>query len=261
MSASTPDQHRDAVETRLSELVAASERMVFFGGAGMSTESGIPDFRSEAGLYAAQSQYGHRPEELLSRDFFDEHPREFFDYYVHNLVHPEARANPGHLALARWEREGRLACVVTQNIDGLHQRAGSTTVHELHGSVLRNYCMDCRRFYPVEFVLAGAAGPGGVPRCEACAGIVKPDVVLYGEPLDDAVMRAAVRDITAADTLIVGGTSLAVYPAAGLIRYYGGDALVLINLSATAADSYASLVIHAPLGQVLGRCAAGEGAP
>lgn len=235
--------------SRLREIIEGSRRIVFFGGAGVSTESGIPDFRSESGLYAARQQYGHSPEELLSHRVLAQEPELFFRYYHQNMLHPTARPNPAHLALARLEQRGRLAAVVTQNIDGLHQSAGSRVVHELHGSVHRNYCVDCGKDFGLDYVLASATT---VPRCDACTGMVRPQVVLYGEGLDTRTLTAAARAIQSADTLIVGGTSLAVYPAAGLVDYFGGRNLVLINKTSTGYDSRAQLVIHGPIGQVLG---------
>jgi len=236
----------------LRELLAGARNIVFFGGAGVSTESGIPDFRSPAGLYTAQHTYGHRPEDILSIEFLQDRPQVFFDYYVHEILHLDAQPNAAHRALARLEDEGRLRAVVTQNIDGLHQRAGSRTVHELHGSVLRNHCVGCGAPHDVAAIVAGAATPGGVPRCERCGGVVRPDVVLYGEPLDQDVIADAVAAIRAADVLIVGGTSLVVYPAAGLVHYFRGNHIVLINKEPTPVDELAHLVIRAPIGEVLG---------
>jgi len=245
------------VSPSLREILSAAENAVFFGGAGVSTESGIPDFRSADGLYAARATYGYRPEDILSIDFLEDRPDVFFRYYVHEILHLDARPNPAHRALARLEDEGRLRAVVTQNIDGLHQLAGSRTVHELHGSVHRNSCRDCGTAYDVATIVTGAASPGGVPRCERCDGVVRPDVVLYGEALDERVVSAAVSAIRAADVLIVGGTSLVVYPAAGLIHYFRGDRLVLINRDPTPYDDLAHLVIRAPIGQVLGAAVPG----
>ncbi|MDX5318419.1 MAG: NAD-dependent protein deacylase [Actinomycetes bacterium] len=237
---------------RLREVITAAQNIVFFGGAGVSTESGIPDFRSADGLYAAQATYGAPPEDILSIDFLEARPDVFFDYYVHHILHLDAQPNAAHRALAHLEDEGRLSAVVTQNIDGLHQLAGSRTVHELHGSVRRNHCRDCGEAYDVAAIVAGAATPGGVPRCDRCGGVVRPGVVLYGEVLDDDVVAAAVHAIRAADVLIVGGTSLVVYPAAGLIHYFRGERLVLINRDPTPYDELAHLVIRAPIGQALG---------
>ena len=227
----------------LGEIIARSRRIVFFGGAGVSTESGIPDFRSADGLYSQESGVNYPPEEVLSHSFFISHPEEFYAYYKANLIHPEARPNTAHLVLAQWERQGILTSVVTQNIDGLHQMAGSKRVLELHGSVHRNYCMTCGRRYGLDAVLAAE----NVPHCE-CGGIIRPDVVLYEENLDEDVLNQSMRDISNADTLIVGGTSLNVYPAAGLLQFFSGDNLVLINKDPTPADRRATLVIHAPIG-------------
>ena len=231
----------------------SSERIVFFGGAGVSTESGIPDFRSVDGLYA--QKYPYPPETILSRSFFDAHPDVFYRFYREKMLYPDAKPNAAHRCLANWERAGELAAVVTQNIDGLHQAAGSRRVLELHGSVHRNHCMDCGRFYTLEDILH----TDGIPRC-SCGGIIKPDVVLYEESLDERVMQEAVKSLADADMVIVGGTSLAVYPAAGLLRYYRGSRLVLINKSETPYDDEADLVIHDSLGSVLPGAEAGTGA-
>jgi NAD-dependent deacetylase len=230
---------------RLAEIIAGGGA-VFFGGAGVSTESGIPDFRSETGLYAAKSVYGHSPEELLSHTFFIREPEIFFRYYRENLISREAKPNAAHIALAELERRGLIDTVVTQNIDGLHSAAGSVNVLELHGSNLRQFCAKCGAKYTLDYVLDYAET---VPKCEKCGGTVRPDVVLYEESLDDNVTREAVRRIERADTLIVGGTSLAVYPAAGLLRYFDGRNLVLINKSETPYDGEASLVIREPIGE------------
>ena len=227
----------------LAKWIGESERIVFFGGAGVSTESGIPDFRSVDGLY--NQQYDYPPETILSHTFFMRRPEEFFRFYHNKMLFPDAEPNAAHVKLAQWEREGKLSAVVTQNIDGLHQKAGSKKVYELHGSVLRNHCMKCRRFYDLDYVMKS----DGVPRCE-CGGIIKPDVVLYEEPLDDDVVARACMAIEQADMLIIGGTSLNVYPAAGLVNLYRGHRLVLVNLSATPQDSRADLVIHERIGQV-----------
>ena len=220
--------------------------IVFFGGAGVSTESGIPDFRSVDGLY--NQKYAWPPEEILSRTFFDARPEEFYRFYRDKMLCLDAQPNAAHKKLAELEAAGRLRSVVTQNIDGLHQLAGSKRVWELHGSVHRNYCMKCRKPFAVTDIKGGT----GVPRC-ACGGTVKPDVVLYEEGLDSATIEGAVADIQAADLLIIGGTSLAVYPAAGLINYYQGSRLVLINKSPTPYDHRASLAINLPIGEVLGQ--------
>ncbi len=231
---------------QLKQKIEASANIVFFGGAGVSTESGIPDFRSESGLYAAMKRYYARPEELLSHSFFIRHPDVFFDYYRENLVHTSAKPNAAHKALARLEAAGKLKAVVTQNIDGLHQAAGNKNVLELHGSVWRNYCADCKKRHTLEFVMEAK----GVPRCE-CGGIVRPDVVLYEEALDTALMARAHAAISAAELVIAGGTSLSVYPAAGLLANFAGE-LVLINKTATPYDGYASMVFREPIGEVLG---------
>lgn len=231
---------------QLSQMIGRARRMAFLGGAGLSTESGIPDFRSSNGVYAALKAYGRPPEELLSHGFFVRHPDVFFDYYRKYLIRPEAKPNPAHYALARLEQQDKLTAVITQNIDELHQRAGSRNVLELHGSVYRNHCMECGKSWPVEAVLEA----DGVPRC-TCGGIIKPDVVLYGEGLDPATLTAAVEAIAAADMLLIGGTQLSVYPAAGLVDYFHGKDLAVINLSATPRDAQAALTIRRPIGEVL----------
>ena len=240
------------MDARVKEVVERSERIVFFGGAGVSTESNIPDFRSESGLYQAVSQYGKSPETMLSHSFFMNNMETFFDYYKNNLIYREAEPNKAHIALARLEEKGKLTAVVTQNIDGLHQKAGSKKVYELHGSVLRNYCMECGAIYDLDYIMDEAHCSGNVPKCQACGGVVKPDVVLYEEALDEDVISGAVHAISQADTLIVGGTSLVVYPAAGLIQYFRGKDLILINKSQTQYDSKATLVINDSIGKVLG---------
>ena len=211
------------MDERLREIIDNSDNIVFFGGAGVSTESNIPDFRSESGLYNAQQKYGRSPEEMLSHSFFVRYTDTFFDYYKNNLIYTDAQPNKAHRALARLEETGKLKAVVTQNIDGLHQKAGSRNVFELHGSVLRNYCMDCGEFYDLDYIMDETNCEGGIPKCKKCGGTVKPDVVLYEEALDDDCIMGAIRAIQQADTLIIGGTSLVVYPAAGLIRYFGGN--------------------------------------
>lgn len=246
------------MDRKLSELIKKSKRIVFFGGAGVSTESGIPDFRSENGLYQAQTKYGHSPEEMLSHSFFTSDTETFYDYYKNNLIYPEVQPNKAHYALAKLEEQGKLKAIVTQNIDGLHQLAGSKKVYELHGSVLRNHCTRCHTFFCREYIIKEESSspekyPGSnIPRCIKCGGIIKPDVVLYEEPLDQDVMQGAIDAIASADLLIVGGTSLVVYPAAGLINYFRGNNLVLINKSETPYDSRATLVIHDSIGEVLG---------
>ncbi|AEE16005.1 NAD-dependent deacylase [Treponema brennaborense] len=280
---------------RLQQIIDESRNIVFFGGAGVSTESGIPDFRSTDGLY--RQTWTYPPETILSRSFFDAHPAEFYRFYRAKMIVPDAKPNAAHFKLAELEAAGKLGAVITQNIDGLHQAAGSKTVYELHGSVLRNYCMKCGAFYPVRAILDAAPGADivrgdadlspranaaygdaelprhtanaygddsllnppagnrvngdGIPRCTHCGGIIKPDVVLYEEGLDGGTVDAAVRAISCADTLIIGGTSLVVYPAASLIDYFHGRRLVLINKSATAADGRADLCITDRIGAVL----------
>ena len=233
----------DAQIAKLKEWVDASDNIVFFGGAGVSTESGIPDFRSVDGLY--NQQYKYPPETILSHTFFMAEPEEFFRFYRAKMLALDAQPNAAHRKLAEWERMGKCRAVVTQNIDGLHQKAGSKEVLELHGSELRNYCMRCHKPYDVRDIAAGT----GVPKC-SCGGTIKPDVVLYEESLDSYTINKSVEYIRNADILIIGGTSLAVYPAAGLINYYRGSKLVLVNKSATPADRSADLVIHAPIGEV-----------
>ena len=233
----------DAVQ-KLKELVEGSDNIVFFGGAGVSTESGIPDFRSQDGLY--HQKYAYPPEVILSHSFYESKPEEFFRFYRAKLLAPNAGPNAAHYKLAELERNGKLKAVVTQNIDGLHQAAGSKRVLELHGSIHRNYCESCGKFYDLDFMLHTQ----DVPRC-SCGGRVKPDVVLYEEGLNPRTLNEAVRSIAAAEVLIIGGTSLNVYPAAGLIDYYRGHKLVLINKSAVAADVEADLVIHDPIGETL----------
>ena len=229
---------------KLKEWTDEAQRIVFFGGAGVSTESGIPDFRSTGGLYHQEWKYP--PETILSHTFYKSNPEEFFRFYRAKMLCPDAKPNAAHQKLAEWERQGKLLAVVTQNIDGLHQAAGSRTVYELHGSVLRNHCEKCGKFYGLDHIL----NTTGVPRC-SCGGIIKPDVVLYEEALDDKVVDGAVNAIAQADLLMVGGTSLNVWPAAGLINYFRGDRLVLINKSAVARDLAAGLVITDPIGEVL----------
>ena len=231
----------------LQQWVDESRSIVFFGGAGVSTESGIPDFRSVDGLY--HQQYDDPPETILSRTYFDAFPEKFYQFYRAKMLCLDAKPNAAHRKLAQWEQEGRLRSVVTQNIDGLHQAAGSRRVWELHGSVLRNYCMSCHASCSAQDIL-DSTGP--VPRC-ACGGIIKPDVVLYEESLDSQVLQGAVSDIRQADMLIIGGTSLAVYPAAGLIHYFPGKRLVLINKTPAPCDQEAALVLHGAIGEIFGR--------
>ena len=233
---------------QLTKILKESNNIVFFGGAGVSTESNIPDFRSANGLWNEKLKINFTPEQLVSHTFFIKYPEEFFRFYKDKLIYPEAKPNAAHIALAKLEEMGKLKAVVTQNIDGLHQAAGSKNVFELHGSVLRNYCMSCNAFYDEKFILESE----GIPTCPKCGGRVKPDVVLYEEGLDNDIITGAVRAISQADTLIIGGTSLVVYPAAGLIDYFRGKNLVLINKSSTSADNKADLVIHEAIGKVLG---------
>ena len=234
MSQTITDTAEAAAE--LSARVSRAKRVVFFGGAGVSTASGIPDFRSVDGLY--HQKFAYPPETMLGHDFYLTHPEEFFDFYRTKMITLGAKPNQAHRKLAELEREGKLTAVVTQNIDGLHQMAGSKNVLELHGSVHRNICQECGKVYSAEWIMDTT----GVPRCPACGGRIKPDVVLYGEALDDHVVSEAIRQIARADMLIIGGTSLVVYPAAGLVEYFRGDDLVVVNRDATQADSGASLV-------------------
>lgn len=233
---------------QLTEILKESNNIVFFGGAGVSTESNIPDFRSASGLWNEKLKINFTPEQLVSHTFFIRYPEEFFKFYKDKLIYPDAKPNAAHIALAKLEEMGKLKAVVTQNIDGLHQASGSKNVFELHGSVLRNYCMDCHTFYDEKFILNSK----GIPTCPKCGGRVKPDVVLYEEGLDEDIIQGAVSAISKADTLIIGGTSLVVYPAAGLINYFRGKNLVLINKSSTSADSKADLIINDAIGKVLG---------
>jgi len=229
---------------QLQQLIDQYDNLVFFGGAGVSTESGIPDFRSVDGLY--NQQYAYPPETIISHSFFRKNPEEFYRFYKDKMLALEAKPNDAHKKLAELERTGKLRAVVTQNIDGLHQAAGSKVVYELHGSVHRNYCMQCHRFYDAEYMYHAE----GIPRCETCGGILKPDVVLYEEGLDMGIMQQAIRAISQAEVLIVGGTSLVVYPAAGLLQYFKGKALVVINKGATPMDQKADLLIQEPIGEV-----------
>ena len=229
----------------LKSWIDGSSNIVFFGGAGVSTESGIPDFRSTDGLF--NQQYAYPPETIVSHSFFQEQPQEFYRFLRDRMIFPDAQPNAAHRALAKLEEQGKLRAVITQNIDGLHQLAGSKNVLELHGSMLRHYCLRCGKRYDLDFI----ANSTGIPRC-TCGGIVRPDVVLYEEGLDGGILTAAVRAIEKADVLIIGGTSLVVYPAAGLIDYYTGNKLVLINRDATARDARANLCIHDSIGEVLG---------
>lgn len=230
----------------LKEMIKESNRIVFFGGAGVSTESGIPDFRSEDGLY--RQKYSVPPEVILSADYFHAHTEEFYEFYRDKMLCLSAKPNAAHEKLAEWERAGKLSAVVTQNIDGLHQAAGSRKVFELHGSVHRNYCLKCKKQYSAEFILKSE----GIPRC-TCGGLVKPDVVLYGEPLDEDTVAGAVHSIRNADMLIVAGTSLSVYPAAGFVGYFRGKHRVLINRDETPFDGECDLVVHEKVGEVLSK--------
>lgn len=231
---------------RLADLIMRHNSIVFFGGAGTSCESGIPDFRSADGLWNEKLGVKLSPEQLVSHTYFLRYTEEFFDFYKSRLVYPDARPNPAHRALAALEKMGKLRAVITQNIDGLHQMAGSKNVYELHGSVHRNHCMKCGRFYELSAVTKSS----GIPVCPECGGVIKPDVVLYEESLDEEVLQKSVEALGEADLLIVGGTSLVVYPAAGLLRYYRGREMVLINESATGADDRATLVIRRKIGEV-----------
>ena len=228
---------------KLRDMIDASGRIVFFGGAGVSTESGIPDFRSVDGLY--HQTYRYPPEVILSHEFFMTHTEEFYEFYRAKMLALDAQPNAAHKKLAEWEHEGKLTAVVTQNIDGLHQKAGSKNVLELHGSVYRNHCMNCGKSYDVKRIAEGE----GIPRC-SCGGVIKPDVVLYGEPLDNGTVERSIQNISQADMLVIGGTSLAVYPASGLIDYYRGDRLVLINQSPTQYDHNADLLLQEKIGSV-----------
>ena len=232
----------------LQEIIDCSNRIVFFGGAGVSTESGIPDFRSENGVFNSMQKYGETPEKLVSHSYFINHTEEFYQYYKENLIFNDTKPNKAHIALAKLEEIGKLKAVITQNIDGLHQKAGSKNVLELHGNANRNYCQICNKKYDANYILES----DNIPRCE-CGGIIKPDVVLYEEPLNTGLLNFATSYIESADTLIVGGTSLVVYPAAGLITHFKGENLVLINKSPTDYDSFADLVINEPIGETLGK--------
>lgn len=232
---------------QLKQMVEESKNIVFFGGAGVSTESNIPDFRSATGIYSGRENMEYPPEYLLSRTFFDREPGEFFDFYKRNMVHRDARPNDAHIALAELERQGKLRAIVTQNIDGLHQKAGSEKVYELHGSVLRNYCLKCHTLFDLDYIMASER----IPECEYCGGLVKPDVVLYEEALDMSVMQEALELIADAEIFIIGGTSLTVNPAASLVSYYGGDRLVIVNQTPTPYDNDAALVFHDSIGKIM----------
>jgi len=232
----------------LKQIINESDNIVFFGGAGVSTESNIPDFRSNNGLYNTESSASYKPETILSHFFFKSHTEDFFNFYKNKMIYAKAKPNKAHLALAELEEKGKLKAVVTQNIDGLHQLAGSKNVLELHGSVHRNYCIECGKYYSLDYIINS---PAYIPRCDSCGGIVKPDVVLYEENLNMNVLSSAINYISKADTLIVGGTSLAVYPAAGLIDYYIGSKLILINKSKTPYDNKANLIFHGSISDIL----------
>lgn len=231
----------------LKKVIEESNHIVFFGGAGVSTESNISDFRSQSGIYSKKT-YPYRAETMISHEFFMKHTEQFYDFYFHEMVYEKAKPNAAHIALAKLEEQGKLKAVITQNIDGLHQKAGSKHVLELHGSIHRNRCMDCGEFYTLEDI---SKQKDGVPLCRKCKGTIKPEVVLYGEGLDMDVVEQAVAHISQADVLIVGGTSLVVYPAAGLLQYFRGSKLILINKESTSMDSSADIVIHDPIGEVL----------
>ncbi|MGL4992405.1 MAG: NAD-dependent protein deacylase [Sarcina sp.] len=232
---------------QLIEILKESKNIVFFGGAGVSTESNIPDFRSSSGIFNQKLNITLTPEQLVSHSYYIKYPKEFFNFYKEKLVYPNAKPNKAHLALVELEKMGKLKAIITQNIDGLHQMASSKTVFELHGSIHRNYCTKCNKFYDLNFILNSPS----IPLCTECNGIVKPDVVLYEEGLDNTVIDNSINAISKADTLIIGGTSLIVYPAAGLINYFNGKNIILINKSSTPADNKANLVINDSIGTVL----------
>jgi len=236
---------RESID-KLRQILRSRKNIVFFGGAGVSTESGIPDFRSAGGLYKEPAEYP--PEEILSAGFFKSNPETFYRYYFGHMIYPGAKPNAAHRALAQMEKEGRLSAVITQNIDGLHQRAGSSNVIELHGSVLRNICTGCGQIYSLDDILKTSPAP---PRCSSCGGLVKPEVVLYGEALPENAIARAIEAVSSAGALLVGGTSLSVYPAAGLIRYYEGDALIIINRDKTPYDRDARLLLRGNIGEIL----------
>lgn len=240
-------ENKEKIE-RLATWIEASDYIVFFGGAGTSTESGIPDFRSAAGLYQTEQHSPYPPEELLSHTFFMDHPEVFYDFYRSKMLHPHAQPNGCHSLLARLEQEGKLKSVITQNIDGLHQTAGSANVLELHGSIHRNYCMDCSRFYSLQEIMDMKET---VPRCPVCSGVIKPDVVLYEEELDQRILMRSVQEISTADLLIIGGTSLTVHPAAELVNYFHGSKIALLNADPTPYDHRAGLLIADRIGKVM----------
>ncbi|MFA5523506.1 MAG: NAD-dependent protein deacylase [Tissierellales bacterium] len=232
---------------KLKNIIEKSNNIVFFGGAGVSTESNIPDFRSSSGIYSTESSLKYSPETILSHSFFERHTNDFYDFYRAKMIYKEAKPNDAHIALAELESRGKIKAIVTQNIDGLHQIAGSKNVLELHGSIYRNYCTECNKFFDLDYILES----NNTPKCDECDGIVKPDVVLYEESLDMKVLDKALKHIQEADVLIVGGTSLTVYPAASLVEYYRGDKLILINKSQTQYDRRATLTFNESIGQVL----------
>lgn len=235
---------------QLKKLIAESKNIVFLGGAGVSTESGIPDFRSGAGIYNTESGTKYRPIDIIAHDFFMEHPEEFFDFYKRKLIYPDARPNKAHKALVRLERQGKLKAIITQNIDNLHQEAGSKCVIELHGSVFRNYCMDCGKKFNIEYI----AAQEGVPHCDRCGGIVRPDIVLYEENLEHENVDNAIKAVKKCDLMIIAGTSLTVYPAATFAQFLKHDRIVIINKSSTYMDLKALLTIHDNVGDVLDKC-------
>ena len=231
---------------KLRQIIDQSDNIVFFGGAGVSTESNIPDFRSYTGLYVTRDNFKYPPEEMLSHSFFQSHTKDFYEFYKSKMIYRDAKPNDAHMALAELEQEGKLKAIITQNIDGLHQIAGSKEVLELHGSIHRNYCIKCHKFYDLDYIIASS----DVPKC-SCGGIIKPDVVLYEENLDSKILSKAIRYIEKCDALIIGGTSLTVYPSAGLVQYYNGNKLVLINKSTTQYDGRANLIINDKIGETL----------
>ncbi len=240
---------------RLKKIIEKSQHLVFFGGAGVSTESGIPDFRSEEGLYKTRNQFGYRPEEIVSHEFFFAHPDVFYRYYFAFMIHPQAKPNACHRALAKWEQEGKRVSVITQNIDGLHDMAGSGEVYELHGSIHRNNCVKCGKTYDLPYILDEKNTEKNIPYCHRCHGMIKPEVVLFGEPLDQEVIEGAVSAISQGDTLIIGGTSLAVYPAAGYVGAFRGGNVILINKEKTLGEVEADISIQGPIGEIMGSIA------
>ena len=234
-------------KNKLKEILDCSNNIVFFGGAGVSTESNIPDFRSANGLYNENTNSNYSPEEILSHTFFVEHTKDFFDFYRSRMIYKDAKPNNAHMALAKLEESGKLKAVITQNIDGLHQMAGSKNVMELHGSIHRNRCMKCHKFFDLNYIINSA----NIPICDVCQGIVKPEVVLYEEDLDSNILEASIDYISKADVFIVGGTSLSVYPASGLVSYYRGNKLILINKTQTPYDNKADLIFHCNIAEIL----------